>query len=119
MGRCLVKGGGGVVAHTLPGCKAGAAVDHQGAEDGAEHLEALLPLGPAPQLNAQQGEDGGGRRLLLCPAWGRTERGMGGGRRGGWGEDGEGDGGRTERGEGERWEERRGREMGEIGRAHV
>lgn len=55
--------------HTLAGCYAGAVVDEKRRENRAEHLETLLGLVSAPQLDAQQGEDGSGGRLLLPAAW--------------------------------------------------
>ena len=54
--------------HALARGDTGAAVNQDGTEEGAEHLEALLCLVPAPQLDAVQDEECGGRRLLLTAA---------------------------------------------------
>lgn len=58
-----------LITHTLAGCYAGTAVDQNGGEDGAKHLEALLRFVSAPQLDTEQGEDCGCCCLLLCAAW--------------------------------------------------
>lgn len=57
------------MTHTLARRYVGAAVNQDGTEKGAEHLEALLRLVPAPQLDAEQDEQRGGRRLLLTSTW--------------------------------------------------
>jgi len=57
-----------VITHTLADCDVGSVVEENSGEDGAKHLEALLCLVSAPQLDAEQGEDCGCRCLLLCAA---------------------------------------------------
>lgn len=61
------------MTHTLAGCYTGTVVNQDGGEDGAKHLEALLRLASTPQLDAEQGEECGRRRLLLPVAWRERE----------------------------------------------
>lgn len=57
-----------VITHTLAGSYAGTVVNQNSGEDGPKHLEALLCLVSTPQLDTEQGEDCGRRRLLLPAA---------------------------------------------------
>lgn len=55
--------------HTLAGCYAGAVVNEKRGKNRSKHLDSLLRLVSTPQLDTQQGEEGGGGRLLLPAAW--------------------------------------------------